>query len=244
MLYDLDDTPDVLRWYRELLPSLPEELSGWFGLITVPPAPPFPEALWGRKACGIVWCYTGAHDKADEILAPVREFGTPLLVGLHDMPYTALQSAFDGLYPAGLQWYWRADVFHEISDDAIAVHLKHGEQLPTMHSSMHLYPIDGAASRVPSDATAFPHRSGGWSGVIVGVDPSPENAVLVSEWTRDYWADLHPTSAGGAYVNFMMEEGQDRVRSSYGGNYARLVEVKRRYDPENVFHVNQNIRPA
>ncbi|MFI5586698.1 FAD-binding oxidoreductase [Amycolatopsis sp. NPDC051758] len=244
VLYDLDDTPDVLRWYRELLPSLPEELSGWFGLITVPPAPPFPEALWGRKACGIVWCYTGAHDKADEILAPVREFGTPLLVGLHDMPYTALQGAFDGLYPAGLQWYWRADVFHEISDDAIAVHLKHGEQLPTMHSSMHLYPIDGAASRVPSDATAFPHRSGGWSGVIVGVDPSPENAVLVSEWTRDYWADLHPTSAGGAYVNFMMEEGQDRVRSSYGGNYARLVEVKRRYDPENVFHVNQNIRPA
>ena len=244
VLYDLDDTPDVLRWYRELLPSLPEELSGWFGLITVPPAPPFPEALWGRKACGIVWCYTGAHDKADEILAPVREFGTPLLVGLHDMPYTALQGAFDGLYPAGLQWYWRADVFHEISDDAIAVHLKHGEQLPTMHSSMHLYPIDGAVSRVPSDATAFPHRSGGWSGVIVGVDPSPENAVLVSEWTRDYWADLHPTSAGGAYVNFMMEEGQDRVRSSYGGNYARLVEVKRRYDPENVFHVNQNIRPA
>jgi FAD/FMN-containing dehydrogenase len=244
VLYDLDDTPDVLRWYRELLPSLPEELSGWFGLITVPPAPPFPEALWGRKACGIVWCYTGAHDKADEILAPVREFGTPLVVGLHDMPYTALQGAFDGLYPAGLQWYWRADVFHEISDDAIAVHLKHGEQLPTMHSSMHLYPIDGAASRVPSDATAFPHRSGGWSGVIVGVDPAPENAELVSQWTRDYWEDLHPTSAGGAYVNFMMEEGQDRVRSSYGGNYPRLVEVKRRYDPENVFHVNQNIRPA
>jgi FAD/FMN-containing dehydrogenase len=160
------------------------------------------------------------------------------------MPYTALQGAFDALYPAGLQWYWRADVFHEISDAAIDIHLKHGEGLPSMHSSMHLYPIDGAASRVASDATAFPHRSGGWSGVIVGVDPSPSQAEAISQWTRDYWEELHPTSAGGAYVNFMMEEGQDRVRASYGANYSRLAEVKRRYDPENVFHVNQNIRPA
>jgi FAD/FMN-containing dehydrogenase len=244
VLYDLADTPAVLRWYRELLPSLPEELSGWFGLITIPPAPPFPRPLWGTKACAIVWCYTGAHDKADEVLAPVREFGTPLLVGLQEMPYTALQSAFDGLYPAGLQWYWRADVFHEISDAAIDIHLKYGGDLPTMHSSMHLYPIDGATSRVASDATAFPHREGGWSGVIVGVDPDPANAGAISQWTRDYWEELHPTSAGGAYVNFMMEEGQERVRSSYRGNYQRLAEVKRRYDPENVFHVNQNIRLA
>ena len=244
VLYDLADTPAVLRWYRELLPSLPEEVNGWFGLLTVPPAPPFPEELWGRKACGIVWCYTGPHDKAEEVLAPVRSFGSPLLVGLQEMPYTALQGAFDALYPAGLQWYWRADVFHEISDAAIDIHLKHGEALPTMHSSMHLYPIDGAASRVAADATAFPHRSGGWSGVIVGVDPAPENAEPISRWTRDYWEELHPTSAGGAYVNFMMEEGQDRVRASYQGNYDRLAAVKRRYDPENVFHVNQNIRPA
>jgi len=244
VLYDLADTPAVLRWYRELLPSLPEDLSGWFGLITVPPAPPFPRPLWGTKACAIVWCYTGAHDKADEVLAPIRDFGSPLLVGLQDMPYTALQGAFDALYPAGLQWYWRADVFHEISDAAIDIHLKYGGDLPTMHSSMHLYPIDGATSRVASDATAFPHREGGWSGVIVGVDPDPANAGAISQWTRDYWEELHPTSAGGAYVNFMMEEGQERVRSSYRGNHQRLAEVKRRYDPENVFHVNQNIRPA
>ncbi|MGW5747399.1 FAD-binding oxidoreductase [Amycolatopsis sp. NPDC003861] len=244
VLYDLADTPEVLRWYRELLPALPEELNGWFGLLTVPPAPPFPEQLWGRKACGIVWCYTGAHDKADEVLEPVRSFGEPLLVGLHDLPYTALQGAFDALYPAGLQWYWRADVFHEISDEAIEIHLKNGENLPTMHSSMHLYPIDGAASRVAPDATAFPHRKGGWSGVIVGVDPAPEKAAEIAEWTRTYWDELHPTSAGGAYINFMMEEGQDRVRASYQGNYERLAAVKRKYDPENVFHINQNIRPA
>jgi hypothetical protein len=244
VLYDIADAPEVMRWYRELVPALPEELSGWFGLITIPPAPPFPEELWGRKACAIVWCYTGPHDRADDVLAPVREFGSPLVVGLAPMPFTVLQSAFDPLYPAGLQWYWRADYFREISDEAIDVHREFGEQLPTGHSTMHLYPIDGAASRVPSDATAFAYREGGWAGVIVGVDPDPANAELISGWAKDYWERLHPTSAGSAYVNFMMDEGEDRVRASYRGNYERLARVKHRYDPDNTFHINQNIRPA
>ncbi|HKN52168.1 MAG TPA: FAD-binding oxidoreductase [Amycolatopsis sp.] len=244
VLYDLADTAEVMRWYRELLPSLPEELNGWIGVLTIPPAPPFPEELWGRKACGIVWCYTGAHEKADEILEPVRSFGSPLLVGVQPMPFNILQSAFDALYPAGLQWYWRADFFTEISDRAIDAHLEYGERLPTGHSTMHLYPIDGATARVPGDATAFAYRDGGWAGVIVGVDPDPANNAAITQWARDYWEALHPTSAGGAYVNFMMDEGQERVRASYRGNYDRLARVKRQYDPENVFHINQNIRPA
>jgi len=244
VLYDIADTPEVMRWYRELLPSLPEELNGWLGLLTIPPAPPFPEELWGRKSCGIIWCYTGSHDRLDEVLEPVRSFGSPLLVGLHDMPFTALQTAFDALYPAGLQWYWRADFFNEISDEAIDIHLEYGNKLPTGHSTMHLYPIDGAASRVPADATAFAYRGGGWAGVIVGVDPDPGNAPAITEWTKDYWSALHPTSAGGAYINFLMEEGQDRVQASYLGNYERLSRIKHRYDPDNVFHVNQNIQPA
>jgi FAD/FMN-containing dehydrogenase len=244
VLYDFADTADVMRWYRELLPALPEELAGWIGLITIPPAPPFPETLWGRKSCAIVWCYTGPHDRADEVLEPVKSFGSPLVVGLHAMPFTALQSAFDALYPAGLQWYWRADFFNEISDAAIDVHLKYGNQLPTGHSTMHLYPIDGAVSRVGEDATAFAYRDGGWAGVIVGVDPDPVNAPRITQWARDYWQELHPTSAGGAYVNFLMNEGQDRVAAAYRGNYQRLAELKRRYDPDNVFHINQNIEPA
>lgn len=244
VLYDFADTAAVMRWYRELIPSLPEELSGWLGLITIPPAPPFPEQLWGRKACAIVWCYTGRHDRADEILEPIRSFGSPLVVGLAPMPFTALQSAFDGLYPAGLQWYWRADFFTEITDTAIDVHTAYGAQLPTGHSTMHLYPIDGAAARVPVESTAFAYRDGGWAGVIVGVDPDPANAELISGWARDYWTDLHPTSAGGAYVNFLMDEGADRVRAAYRGNYDRLAEIKRRYDPDNTFRINQNIPPA
>ncbi|HEX6328845.1 MAG TPA: BBE domain-containing protein [Jiangellaceae bacterium] len=198
----------------------------------------------GQKACGIIWCYTGGHDRLDQVLEPVRNFGSPLLVGLHEMPFTVLQTAFDGLYPAGLQWYWRADFFNEISDQAIDVHMEYGAKLPTGHSTMHLYPIDGAASRVAADATAFAYRGGGWAGVIVGVDPDPANAPAITEWTKDYWSALHPTSAGGAYVNFLMEEGQDRVQASYLGNYERLSLVKRRYDPDNVFHVNQNVQPA
>jgi FAD/FMN-containing dehydrogenase len=245
VLYDLADLPSVMRWYRELLPSLPEELSGWISVLTIPPAPPFPEALWGRKACGIVWCYTGPHDRADDVLAPVRDFGTPLLVGLHAMPFTALQSAFDALYPAGLQWYWRADFFDDITDGAIEVHQRHAAMLPTGHSTMHLYPIGGEASRVEDSATAFAYRGGGWAGVIVGVDPDPANAEAISAWAKDYWQDLHPHSAGGAYVNFLMDdEGQSRVRAAYRGNFERLTRVKAAYDPTNFFHVNQNIPPG
>jgi FAD/FMN-containing dehydrogenase len=245
ILYDIADTSDVLRWYREIQPSLPEELSGWFALLTIPPAPPFPEELWLRKACGIVWCYTGPPERADETLAPVRGFGAPLLDGTHQVPFPALQSAFDALYPAGLQWYWRTDFFREIPDAAIAAHQEFGETLPTPHSTMHMYPVDGAVQRVSSDATAFAYRDGGWAGVIVGVDPDPVKAGQIKDWAVRYSEALHPTSAGGGYVNFMMaEEGSDRVRACYGPNYDRLARIKARYDPDNFFHINQNIPPA
>lgn len=244
VLYDLADTAAVMRWYRELLPTLPAELSGWLGILTIPPAPPFPENLWGRKACGIVWCWTGPLDQAERATAPIREFGTPLVVGLHEMPFNLLQAAFDALYPAGLQWYWRSDMVRYISDEAIAVHEKYAALLPSGHSTMHLYPVDGAAARVASDETAFAYRDGGWSAVIVGVDPDPANAQLISTWARSYFDELHPTAASSVYVNFLMEEGDERVRAAYGANYERLARVKRQYDPGNLFHVNQNIRPA
>ena len=231
VLYDIADTAEVMRWYRELLPSLPEELSGWIGLLTIPPAPPFPEELWGRKACGIVWCYTGSHDRAGEVLEPVKSFGSPLLVGLRRCRSVVLQSAFDALYPAGLQWYWRADFFNEISDAAIDVHRQ--VRRAAAHRALHHAHVSHRRRGQPraSDATAFAYRDGGWAGVIVGVDPDPANAAAISEWAKDYWQELHPTSAGGAYINFMMNEGQDRVKASYRGNYDRLAQVKRRLRP-------------
>ena len=235
---------DVLSWFRDFLPAQDEDLYGFFATMTVPPVETFPEAFHLQKACAVVWCYLGDPADADDALAPVRDL-EPALDGVGEAPYPVLQSAFDGLYPRGLQWYWRGDFFRTVPDEAVAAHAQFSEQLPTMHSTMHLYPIDGAVNRVAEDATAWAYRDVTFSEVIVGVDPDPANAARLKKCTIDYWEATHPYSAGGAYVNFMMDdEGQDRVRATYGKNYDRLAEIKAVYDPQNLLRVNQNIRPA
>jgi FAD/FMN-containing dehydrogenase len=242
VIYAMEDAADVLAWYREFILQAPEELGGFFAFLSVPPGPPFPEELHLRKVCAVVWCWTGDGDAP--ALKEARSFGTPLLDGIAPMPLPVWQSAFDGVYPPGDQWYWRADFIDSIPDAAIERHLEFGAALPTWKSTMHLYPIDGAPSRVGEDETAWAYRDAKWAQVMVGVDPDPANAELVKQWTIDYWDALHPYSLGGAYVNFMMDEGQERVQATYRGNYGRLARVKAHYDPDNFFHVNQNIRPA
>ena len=236
-------TADILGWFRDFIPAQDEDLYGFFATMTVPPAPPFPEAFHLQKACAVVWCYTGDPARADEAFAPVRQM-EPAFDGIGAAPYPGLQSTFDALYPKGLQWYWRGDFFRTVSDDAVAAHARFVEEMPTMHSTMHLYPIDGAVHRVGQTDTAFAYRDVNFSQVIAGVDPDPANAEVLKRWAVDYWDATHPHSAGGAYVNFMMEEGQDRIRATYGPNYQRLSEVKAQYDPSNVFRINQNIQPA
>ena len=242
-LWDLDQATEVMQWYREFSLSAPEDVNGFFAFLTVPPGPPFPEHLHNRKMCGVVWCYAGPPDQAEEVFKPIRAFAPPALDLVGPMPHPVLQSMFDGLYPPGHQWYWRADFVNELSDEAIALHVKHGSEMPTMQSSMHIYPINGAAHRVGNDETPWAYRDANWAEVIVGVDPDPANNDRIISWTKDYWDALHPYSAGGAYVNFMMDEGQERVQATYGDNYARLVAIKNKYDPTNLFRVNQNIRP-
>lgn len=236
-------TADVLKWFRDFLPAQDEDLYGFFAALTVPPVEPFPEPFHLHKVCGIVWCYLGDPVDADEVFAPVRELEPPF-DGLHEAPYPALQSAFDGLYPPGLQWYWRGDFFRKVPNAAVDAHAHYAEQLPTMHSTMHLYPIDGAVNRVGPEETAWAYRDVTYSQAIVGVDPDPANAGLIRDWTVDYWEATHQYSAGGAYVNFMMDEGQERVHATYQHNYERLAEIKATYDPDNMFRFNQNIRPA
>ena len=160
------------------------------------------------------------------------------------MPFPALQSLFDPLMPPGLQWYWRSDFFNEMSDQAIDIHLEYASKIPSPLSQMHFYPIHGAAHQVGNDETAFSYRDANFSGVYVGIDADPANVETVKSWAIDYYDGLHPHSSGGAYVNFMMEEGQQRVQDSFRGNYARLAAIKGKYDPDNLFRVNQNIRPA
>ncbi len=245
MLYELSEAADVLKWYRQLLPSAPDNLNGFFAFLTVPPAPPFPEHLHMKKMCGVVWAYTGPLDKAEETFKPIRAFKKPAVDLVGPMPHPALQSMFDTLYPPGLQWYWRADFVNEISDEAVAQHVRFGAALPTMHCTMHLYPIDGAASRVGKTDTAWNYRRAKWTQVMVGVDPDPANNEKIISWSKSYYNALHPYSAGAAYVNFLMnDEGQERVKKTYGDNYERLVAIKTKYDPENFFRVNQNIQPG
>jgi hypothetical protein len=242
--WPIEQTPEVMRFYREFLPAAPRALSGFFASMTVPPVDLFPAELHLRKVAAIMWCVVGSEDEATRLLAPVHDVGTPLLHGVGPMPHPVLQSLFDGLYTKGLQCYWRADFVNQLSDGLIERHLEWGEKLPSMHSTMHLYPIDGAVHDVDSADTAFSYRDAQWAEVIFGVDPDPANAGTIRDWCVDYWDATHPYSAGGAYVNFMMDEGQERVRATYRGNYDRLARVKATYDRDNVFHVNQNIHPA
>jgi FAD/FMN-containing dehydrogenase len=243
-VWGLDRMGDVLRWYRDFILEAPPELSGFFAVMAVPPAPPFPSELHGQKVCAVFWCWTGPVSRADEALAPVRDL-KPLVFGVREMPFPVFQSAFDAFYPPGLQWYWKADFIREIPDAAVEEHERYAARLPTLLSQMHLYPMDGAPHRVPEGETAFSYRDANWNQVIVGVDPDPANRDRIIDWTRAYWSAIHPYSEGGAYVNFLMgDEGGERVRTTYRDNFPRLVEVKRRYDPENRFRVNQNIDPT
>jgi FAD/FMN-containing dehydrogenase len=242
--WPLEQTTEVMKAYREFILSAPENINGFFAFLTVPPAPMFPAPLHLKKVCGVMWCCTGPAEKAEQALKPMRSVGKPVLDFVGEMPFPVVQSLFDALYPPGLQWYWRADFVRELSDKAIAQHVEHGSKLPTMHSTMHLYTLDGAAHRVGKNDTAFSYRDANWAQVIVGVDPDPANKDKITKWCKDYFDALHPYSAGGAYVNFLMEEGQERVQASFRDNYARLATVKKKYDPSNFFRVNQNIRPA
>ncbi len=246
MLWHPDKSKEVMQWYREYIVDAPDDINGFFAFLVVPPGPPFPEHLHLKTMCGIVWCYTGPHDKADQVFAPIRsKFGTPALDFVGPLPHPALQSMFDALYPPGFQWYWRADFVKQLPDAAIDRHIEYGTNLPSIFSTMHLYPINGAAGRVGAADTAWAYRDAVWGEVIVGVDPEPANAAKITAWTKNYWDALHPYSMGGAYVNMMMDdEGQERVRASYRHNYERLTRIKAKYDPDNVFHVNQNIKPA
>jgi len=244
MFWSLESAPELLRWYRDFILNAPEELGGFFAFLTVPPAPPFPEELHLQKVAAVIWYWTGPADQADEVFAEARSQPGLLMDGVQPMPLPAIQSAFDPIFPPGEQWYWRADFVEEIPDEAIEQHVRFAAELPSWKSTMHLYPIDGAVQRVGPNDTPWGYRNANWGQVIVGVDPDPANAKSITDWTIAYHEALHPFAAGGAYVNMMMDEGQERVKASYGENYDRLAKIKAEYDPGNVFHVNQNIRPA
>jgi FAD/FMN-containing dehydrogenase len=244
--WDQQHARSIMQRYRTFLPQAPEELGAFIGLKKVVSSAPFPQELWGKRICLLMSCYNGPEVEGKKALAPLLdELPQPWLNWMATMPYPAVQSMFDGLYPKGMQWYWRGDFVKTLPDAAIEAHLEHAAMTPSELSLMHLYPIDGAVHRMGKGDTAWNCRDATWSMVIAGIDPNPKNAGSVTQWTKAYWDAVHPYDLGGAYPNFMMDdEGDARLKASYGENYARLAALKKKYDPNNLFRVNQNIRPA
>ncbi len=242
----VEDADELLAAYREWLPAAPRNMMGFFNFHTIPPVKEaFPEELHLRKVCGIVWCMDASDEEAEAAMAPLLSVAEPLLHGVGRMPIAALNAAFDGLYGPGDQWYWRGAFLREIPDEAIRVNREWNERMPGFKAGTHFYPVDGAVNDVAPEDTAFGYRDATWSQVFIGCDPDPGKASAVREWTIGYHQAIVPFSAGASYVNFMMDdEGQARVKATYGANYQRLSQVKAAVDPDNVFRFNNNILPA
>jgi FAD/FMN-containing dehydrogenase len=243
MFFELDHAGDVLRWYRDFIADVDERFGGFPAFQIAPPLPFIPEDRHGDTFIVFVSCWTGPADEGENNLKSLRAVAPVVAEMVGPMPYPALNSAFDGLVPAGLQHYWKANFVKELTDDAIAAHLEHGPKVPTVNSTVHIYPINGAAHRVAADATAFAYRDANFATVIAGMWPDPADNDANTAWVRDYAAATAPLSEEGGYINFMSGDDQSRIKANYKGNYDRLVEVKRTYDPGNLFRVNQNIMP-
>jgi hypothetical protein len=246
MFWDAKHARQIMQWYRNFLPAAPLELCPFLGLKTVPSKDPFPKELWGKKICALISCYNGSVDDGQKAMQPIRhELPPAILDWVGPMPFPALQGLFDPLLPKGLQWYWKGAYVKELPDEAIDMHLEHAAAAPSELSLMHLYPIDGAVRRVGKEETAWNCRDATWSMVIAGIDPDPSKALKLKSWGRAYWEAVNPFTTGGGYVNFMMDdEGEARLKKTYGDNLDRLAVLKQKYDPANLFRVNQNIKPA
>jgi AcrR family transcriptional regulator len=244
IFYPVEDTEKLLRFYRDYMRQAPDEMSAFFSFHQGPPAPFIPEHLHFVPMVAIVACYSGALEDGEEAIRPLRAAATPAVDLAGPIPYPALNGMFDDLFSPGLYHYWKADFVPELKDEAIAVHTEHGPRVPSLHSTMHLYPQTGAIQRVGKDDTAYSYRDMEYVHNVVAVDMEEANMPRDMAWMREYWDALHPHSAAGTYVNFMMEdEGQDRVKATYRDNYDRLARTKKTWDPDNLFRSNQNIRP-
>jgi len=243
MLYELRDAATVLKFYRDFIRDAPEEFGGFPAWQIAPPLPFIPEDRHGEPFLIFVACWAGPIDQGEAALKPLREVAPVVADGVGPMPYPALNSAFDALVPPGLQHYWKANFVKELTDEAIDAHLEHGPKVPVVNSTVHIYPINGACHRVAPDATAFAYRDANFATVIAGMWPDPAENDDNIAWVRDFYEATAPHSEEGGYVNFMAGDDQERVKVNYRENYDRLVDVKRKYDPDNLFHLNQNIKP-
>ena len=246
IFWDAVHAPAVMRAFRSFLANAPEDLGTFVGLKTVPSMDPFPKEFWGRRACAVISSYNGPAADGERLMARLLDVvPAPAFNWMSAIPFPAMQALFDPFFPKGLQWYWKGDFVTTLTDEAIDVHIAQASRAPSEICLMHLYPISGAVQRVAKDATAWPVRNAAFSMVIAAIDSDPGKAESLKAWGRGYWKAIHPFNMAGGYVNFMMDdEGAGRLQASYGDNYARLALAKAKYDPSNLFRVNQNIEPT
>jgi FAD/FMN-containing dehydrogenase len=246
IFWSANDAKLVMSAYRDFIGKAPEELGLFVGLKTVPPTDPFPKEHWNKRACALIGAFNGSEADGRKVLAPLLDkLPPPLFNWMGVMPFPAINSLFDPFFPKGLQWYWKGDFVKTLPDEAIEKHIALAADAPSPFCLMHLYPIDGAVRRVAADATAWSTRDASWSMVICGIDPDPKNAEALMRWGRAYWKAVHPFNLEAGYVNFMHDdETGERVQATYGPNYRRLAALKAKYDPQNLFRVNQNIAPV
>jgi len=245
IFFELDAAPDVMRTFRDYTADAPREFGGFVGFHIAPPLPFIPEDRHGDTLFAAVVSWCGPQDQAEQMLQPLRDAGPVVAEHVGPVPYPALQSAFDPLLPPGLQHYWKSDFVAELTDEAIDVHMEHGPKVPSVHTAVHLYLVNGAVHDVDVDETAFPVRDAHFSLNIAGIWPDAEDNDANIGWVRDYYEAIHPHSGyEGGYTNFMADDDQNRTQDNYGPNYDRLQKAKARWDPDNVFHLNQNIPPA
>jgi FAD/FMN-containing dehydrogenase len=243
MFFELEDAAAILRFYREFIADAPEELGMFPAFQIAPPLPFLPEERHGQTFLAVVACWAGPLEMGEGILKPLHDVAPVVAEHVGEMPYAALNSAFDALHPPGLRHYWKTSFATDLTDEAIEANLTHGPDVPVVNSTVHIYSINGAVQRVAPDATAFAYRDATFATVIAGMWPDPNDDDANIEWVRGYYDAIAPYSQEGGYINFMSADDQDKIRASYRQNYDRLVEVKRAWDPGNVFRVNQNIAP-
>ena len=242
--YELEATGDLFRFYREFIKDAPEHYGAFPAFQIAPPLPFVPENRVGDTFCAAVVHWSGPLDQGEAAMKPFREVAPVVAEMVAPMPYTFLNAAFDPIFPKGIRSYWKGAFVTELTDAAIDAHIAHGSKVPEVSATMHLYPINGACHRVGADETAFGYRHATYSTVIVCAWPDPALDAERIQWVRDYYQALAPHSEPGGYVNFMAEDDQKKVPDNYGRNYTRLAQIKHTYDPDNLFHLNQNIKPS
>ena len=243
IFYNLEDAATVLRMFDEFIRDAPEEFGGFPGFQIAPPLPFIPEDRHGDTLFLVVVHWAGPLDRAEKVLKPFREVAPIVADGTGPLPYPALNGAFDALYPKGLRAYWKGAFVKDLPDAAIAAHVEHGSQVPEVTCTMHLYPINGACHRVGPNDTAFAYRDATYGMVLLAGWSDPAKDAERIGWLRGYYEALSPYTEPGGYINFMQDDDYARIQDNYRQNYERLREVKRTYDPHNLFHINQNVVP-